>query len=65
MAALPQQRIAWEDWEASFGKLRDGSIGELRHESGKSYRIRVLAWERVGDECLFTLDIIDEAAGNA
>jgi hypothetical protein len=65
MAATAQQTAPWDLWERSFGLLRDGAIGTVRHDGGKTFRVRLLTWERVGDQCHFVLDIIDEAAGNA
>ncbi len=65
MTISTQQSCPWDLFEKTFGKLRNGSTGELRGAAGKSYRVRLHEWERVGDECVFRFDILDESSGNA
>jgi hypothetical protein len=57
--------MPWPLWEKTFGRLIGGRIGTLRHESGQIFKVRVGGFDRIGDECHFTLEIVDEAAGNA
>jgi hypothetical protein len=56
------QRMAWPEWERVFGPLREpGEIGTLEHESGRAFKVRLHSYGRDGEDCVFQLEIIDEA----
>jgi hypothetical protein len=55
-------RMAWPEWERAFGALREpGEIGSLQHESGQAFFVRLHSYRRDGEDCVFQLEIIDEA----
>jgi hypothetical protein len=62
----PDHRMAWDEWERVFGSLRKaGEIGTMQHESGRVFKVRLHSYRRDGEDCVFQLEIIDEAQGSA
>jgi hypothetical protein len=61
-----EQRMAWDQFEQTFGKLRDGRTATLqKREGGKGYKVKLAEFEKVGDECVFRFEIVDEWEGTA
>jgi hypothetical protein len=66
MAITPEHRMAWDEWERAFGHLRKaGETGTMRHESGRVFKVRLHSYWRDGEDCVFQLEILDEAQGSA
>jgi len=62
----PDHRMAWDQWVRVFGALREeGETGTMRHDSGRVFKVRLHSYRRDGEDCVFQLEILDEAEGSA
>jgi len=58
--------MAWDQWVRVFGALREeGETGTMRHVSGRVFKVRLHSYRRDGEDCVFQLEILDEAEGSA